>query len=151
MNLLDWINRQFQQQPVPGLLNGGGAGMMANVPGFDPSDPGAYANRTAGDADMGGYGGSPKLPDAPAATPNYAGMISSGLKMMEQGQAQPVQQPAWMRSIRAPQAHRPDMAAMAGAGAMPDFMAMDPLEEELRRRRVPGLLSHGEDLGGAAW
>ncbi len=140
MDLWNWINRQFQQQPVQGLLANGGAGMMANVPGFDQSDPGAYANRTTGDADMGGYGGSPKLPDAPAATPNYAGMISSGLKMMEQGQAQPVQQPAWMRSVRAPQAHRPDMSAMQGAGMMPDFMQQDPLEEELKRRRVPGLL-----------
>ena len=144
MDLWNWINRQFQQQPaqqpMPGLLNGGGAGMMANVPGFDPSDPGAYANRTAGDADMGGYGGSPKLPDAPS-TPDYNGLISSGLKLMEAGQARPTQQPAWMHNIRAPQAHRPDMSAMAGAGAMPDFTAMDLLDEELRRQRAFSLLN----------
>jgi hypothetical protein len=105
MDIWNWINRQFQQQPVPGLLTNQSAGMMANVPGFDPSDPGAYANRTGGDADMGGYGGSPRLPDAPAA--DWKGLMSNSMDLMEMGAPQPTQQPAWMRSIPPAQVHRP--------------------------------------------
>ena len=79
MDFLDWLRQQIGSAS-PGATMAGpqfgqqppGTGMMAGVQGFDPSDPGASFGRTAGNADLGGYGGSPKLPDQ--QRPNFANM-----------------------------------------------------------------------------
>lgn len=81
----DWITNLFNDGSGANVA-AGGAGMMAGVPGFDPSDPGAYANRTAGDADMGGYGGSPRLPDA--RTADWGGLSRAGADLMALGAPQ---------------------------------------------------------------
>jgi len=117
--------------------------MMAGVPGFDPSDPGAYANRTTGDGDMHGYGGSPALPDAKAF--DYAGLASQGLSLIAAGEAPPPAQRNWQAPPA--QAHRPDGAAigMLNPFVATPFSSIVQTDEMLRRRRLPlGLLGDYE-------
>jgi hypothetical protein len=114
---MDWLYRLLQmQQPgtaaapmtadtMPAGLLAPGQGMMAAVPGFDPSDPGAYANRTTGGADMAGYGGSPVLPSQSNATVNSLAM-RGGLALMAAGAPQAFK-PAPMQAMRPMQPYRP--------------------------------------------
>ncbi len=112
--------------PATGILAPRQAtGMMAGVPGFNPDDPGAYANRTTNDADMGSYGGSPKLPDYNwGALGKMAGLGKAGIDMMGQqgtGQQQmggnPVRDPGFQPM---PQAHAlaPARGSMGLLGAL---------------------------------
>ena len=77
----DWLENLFNDGSGANVAAGG---MMQGVPGFDHSDPGAYAGRTAGDADMGGYGGSPRLPDAPGQA-DWRGLMMAGNSLMQMG------------------------------------------------------------------
>ncbi len=111
--------------PTAGILapSPTATGMMAGVPGFDPSDPGAYANRTAGDADMGGYGGSPKLPDKnPYDWNAFATKAGLGLLGQQQGTGQqqmgnPIQAPGFQPMPQAPAAS-PVRGSMGLLGAL---------------------------------
>lgn len=58
------------------------------------ADAAATDPRTANDADLGGYGGSPRLPDKPAPTPNYAGLSAMGNSLMQSGAPGP-EMPTW--------------------------------------------------------
>ena len=148
MDFWEWLRRQMPGGLLSsngnGLLGGvsqppvdpnRGQGMMAGVAGFHPADPGAFANRTAGDADMAGYGGSPRLPDASQA--NYGALINSGLRLMEMGEGGPAVQ-TW--TPQASPIHQPQPMAMPSMAQI----FQDPVEVELlqrQRRRVPmGLL-----------
>ena len=109
--------------------------MMAGVQGFDPSDPGAFANRTARDADMAGYGGSPRLPDAPQA--NYGALIDSGMRLMAMGEPGPAV-PTWQPQA-SPVYRPPQMAMPSLAQIFPDPVELEMMQRQ--RRRVPmGLL-----------
>lgn len=109
--------------------------MMAGVAGFDPADPGGFANRTAGDGDMAGYGGSPRLPNASQV--NYGALINSGLRLMEMGEPGPAR-PTWQ-----PQAspiHQPQPMAMPSlAQIFPDPYELEMLQRQSRRAPM-GLL-----------
>jgi hypothetical protein len=86
------------------------------------------------DADMAGYGGSPRLQAAVAAKPkdfNYGGLLSAGMQMAAAGAGGGEQQ-TWQPGAPAP-AHRGDMQAI---GLLNPFV--DP-EEEMKKRRM-GLL-----------
>lgn len=133
----DWIRRQFQPRgllaPTPSaeLLNG--QGIMAGVPGFDPSDPGAYANRTAGDADIGGYGGSPRLPDQPQF--NYGALTSAGMQLMAMGEPPPPSGPTWQPQVAPVQRPAPIDAGAMLAQIFPATAGADPFALEVMRRR----------------
>lgn len=149
-----WIRRQLAGGIVGGLLSptppapdsNRGTGMMAGVSGFDPSDPGAYGNRTAGDNDLRGYGGSPRLPDSDF---NYGALSSLGSQLMAMGApSAPSGRPSWQ-----PQAspiHRPDQGAAQAAQMLLNTFKFghDPeevaLTQEMMRRKLPfqGLLGY---------
>jgi len=82
------------QNAGPGA--GGNGTLAQSEPGtgsaFDPNDP---YGRTKGDADMAGYGGSPKLPDPPSRTPNYAGVMAAGNSLMQMGMPSGPSGPSW--------------------------------------------------------
>ena len=146
MDLLDWLRQfggaggglsgpQFGQQPP-------GAGMMAGVQGFDPSDPGAAFGRTAGNADLGGYGGSPRLPDA---RPNMAAnnlAMQGGMALMLAGAPRQTWQPSAPPTLQ-PHFGNPQMVAglLSSIGA-------DPRQQQQAemQRRLLGLLSPGGGL-----
>ena len=52
-------------------------------------DAAATDPRTANDADLAGYGGSPRLPDKPEKPTNYAGLMSMGNTLMQMGESGP--------------------------------------------------------------
>ena len=75
--------------PGSGLLNPNyGAGLQSEADAAK-TDP-----RTANDADLAGYGGSPRLPDKPEKPMNYAGLMSMGNTLMQMGEAGP-EVPTW--------------------------------------------------------
>ncbi len=55
-------------------------------PAMQQADPDP---RTANDADLAGYGGSPRLPDPKTRDPNYSGLIASGMGLLSAGQGGP--------------------------------------------------------------
>jgi len=151
VDFLSWLRRQVPggllSNNAGGLLGGisqppdpnRGQGMMAGVPGFDPSDPGAYANRTAGNADMGGYGGSPRLPDQPQF--NYGALTSAGMQLIAIGEAPPPSGPIWQPMVGHVQRPAPIDAGAMLAQIFPATAEADLYLEMLRRQRRPmGLL-----------
>jgi hypothetical protein len=94
--------------------------------------------RTKDDRDMGGYGGSPKLPDANSKPFNFGGLLAAGMGQVAAGEGAPVEQPAWIKQAMSggqAQAHRPQVPA----GLLTDIFNTND-DEERRRRKMAGLL-----------
>lgn len=118
------------------------------APGMVPADVVAATQpdpRTAGDADLGGYGGSQKIDTSTADASRVAGASSKltgmGMGLLAAGDAPTPQTQAWMQQAMNAgpgQAHRPQMPA---GGLLTDIFK-DP-EEEKRRRMMAGLLGEG--------
>jgi hypothetical protein len=102
------------------------------------SDPAMNATALNGgqqDADMAGYGGSPRLRDLAQPKPkdfNYAGLLNAGMQMAALGAGGGEQQ-TWQPGAPAP-VHRPDMQNL---GLLNPFV--DP-EAEKKKRQMMGLL-----------
>lgn len=128
--MFDWLENLFavgQTGPAAG-----GAGMMAGVPSFDPSDPGAYGGRTAGDADMGGYGGSPPLPNR-NQSPDWRGLMQAGNSLAALG----------MPSGGGGAGFRPvNSAAVRGNPQL--AMQLTQILRPPRPMQLPGLLTQGQ-------
>lgn len=73
-------------------ISGGPTGGLLAQP--EPGTGSPFDPRTANDADLGGYGGSPRLPDKPSPTPNYAGLSAMGNSLMQAGAPGP-ETPTW--------------------------------------------------------
>ena len=151
MDFLDWLRQfggaggglsgpQFGQQSP-------GAGMMAGVQGFDPSDPGASFGRTAGNADLGGYGGSPRLPDA---RPNMAAnnlAMQGGMALMQAGAPQQTWQPSAIPTLQ-PHFGNPQMAGLANMAPMIGAAPQQPQNPFLQQ--LQALLQAGATQNAAS-
>src|SRR6185437_591520 len=101
--------------PIDGAGAGGG-GIVAQTPGL--LDP-----RTAGDADLGGYGGSPAIVPVAGLMAKkedpFKGLMSQGMGLLASASPQPQQPPPQMQMPQA-QAHRPQQTT-----EMPNFISPD--------------------------
>jgi len=115
----------------------GGAGVTAATPEAIPygtaGNPAFDAMRTAGDGDLAGYGGSPKLPTAGTAKPfDFGGLLGAGMRQVAAGEPQAAPPPPWMQQAMTsqPQAHRPQ--------AQPGGLLAAIFPDEKRRRLMLG-------------
>lgn len=115
-----------------------GAGLLNQPPMASPTDP-----RTAGDADLGGYGGSPRLQQQqPADGAKFQSasnkLTGMGLGLLSAGEAPAPQMPAWVQQAMAGGGGGGINRPQAQGGLLTSIFS-DP-EEEKRRRLLSGLL-----------
>ena len=96
-----WIGAAPGSAPVPAQSAPVTAGLLDPDYGVSHADSAAAAQAV-----------NAAVPAKP--TPNYAGMIGSGLAMMQAGEAPPPQQASWQQGVPAPQANRgnPQLAGL---------------------------------------
>lgn len=116
---------------MPPAQQVGPAPNVAEANAAPPVDP-----RTTGDADLGGYGGSPRIPSATAnAKPfDFNGLLGAGMRQIAAGDAQ-AEQPAWIQAAMNSQGQVRRPQVQAGgllAAIFPD--------EQRRKQMLGGLL-----------
>lgn len=112
----------------------GNAPGIKEAPGYAPSgDVFMAAERTAGDGDLAGNGGSPKLSATGTAKPfDFGGLLGAGMRQVAAGEPQAAPPPPWMQQAMTsqPQAHRPQ--------AQPGGLLAAIFPDEKRRRLMLG-------------